>query len=579
MVPRTRMTESTRQANAKMKKYFDQVSYKVTASLPYPLRLDGGPYSVASDLGKAELSFETVRQTTYDTRLLIESGEFDFKIDRHGWASYSRVLGKITPNYSVHPIDTLIECLNQLIRNLRDVMSCFWLHDLEKVDLYQVSVESESEHTEIGSWGRTGGITLPCTGVTTETEQKLSDRLSSREQVLEWRLLQMDAEDAFELGRYEEAVLLGWGALEAACRTETPCLARAAGVSAADLVQRVTGNVPKRPPFSREEVVEKANISNLVRVCCELAGTGYDPGSLAMSIRDAYHSRNVVTHRGIHLSRSQARCALDSINFVFNVIGLPTSRPPEPFDYQSWVEHFGKASIDFPQLLDTNEGRLVVFRAKHQTPPDPLTYWFQLERADNSFIVRIPEGIDEEVAAVFVVVTNDSYRYGSGQFAHLNVNAPPFLIRGLLDGVAQTTTEAVHWTHAGMVRAQEGLPIQRACNYAVDFIWRGFTRLDHTIDSSDARFIPLCTRIASYLAHASAEALQRFRQGMARSHGQISAEAIQMKNILTAMNSNEPHSICDALRAIHRKTTWLDSIVVRCPLESAEYGTRKRTLQ
>jgi hypothetical protein len=455
----------------------------------------------------------------------------------------------------------------------------FWLHDLEKVDLYQVSVESESERTEIGSWGRTGGITLPCTGVTAETEQRLRDRLASREQVLEWRLLQMDAEDAFELGRYEEAVLLGWGALEAACRTETPRLARTAGVSAADLAQRVTGKSPKRPPFSREEVAEKANIRNLVRVCCELAGTGYDPGSLAMSIRDAYHSRNVVTHRGIHLSRSQARCALDSINFVFNVLRLPTSRSPEQFDYQSWVEHFGKASIDFPQLLGTNEGRLVVFRAMHQTPPDPLTYWFQLERADNSFIVRIPEGVDEEVAAVLVVVTNDSYRYGAGQFPHLNANAPDFLIRGLLDEVAQATTGAVHWAHAGMVRAQEGLPIQRACDYAVDSIWRGFTRLGHTIDSGDARFIPLCTRIASYLLHVSAEAFQRFRQGMARSHGQISAEATHVKDILTAMDPSDHHSICDALRTIHCRTTWLDSIVVRCPLERAEYGTRKRTIQ
>lgn len=164
-----------------MKGYSDQVLYKVTASLPYPLRLVGGPYSIVGNLGKAELSFETVRQTTYDTRLLIERGEFDFKIDRHGWASYSRVLGEITPNHSVHPIATLVECLNQLIRNLRDMMSCFWLHDLEKVDLYQVSVESERERTETGSWGRTGGITLPCTGLTAKTEERLRHRLASGE--------------------------------------------------------------------------------------------------------------------------------------------------------------------------------------------------------------------------------------------------------------------------------------------------------------------------------------------------------------------------------------------------------------
>jgi len=562
-----------------MKECLDQVSWRVAASLPYPLRLEGGPYSIVGNLGKAELSFETVRQTTYDTRLLIESGEFDFKIDRHGWASYSRVLGDITPNHLVHPVATLLECLNQLIRNLRDITSCFWLHDLEEVDLYQVSVESECERIETGSQGRSGGITLPCTGVTAETEGRLRHRLASREQVCGWRLLQLDAEDAFELGRYEEAVLLGWGALEAACRTEIPRLARASGVTAAELAQRVAGKAPKKPPFSLEEVAEYPNVRGLVRVCCELAGTSYDPGSLAESARNTQQLRNLVTHRGICLSRSQARRALDTTRFVLDVLRLPTSQPPRPFDCQSWVKHFGKASVDFPQLLGTNEGRLVVIRTKHETPPDPLTYWFQLERAGNSFVVRIPEGVDEEVAAVLVVVTNDSFRYGSGHFPHLGINPPDFLIRGLLDEIAQTTTEAVHWAHAAMVRAQASLSIQNACDYAVDSIWRGFTRLNHTIDSTDTRFLPLCTRIASYLIHASAEAFERFRQEMARSHHQISDEAAQVKNILASMDPCDPHSMCNALRTIHGRTTWLDTIVVRCPLERVEYGTRKRTLQ
>jgi hypothetical protein len=53
----------------------DQVSYRVNASLPYPLRLEGGPFNIVGNLGRAELSFETVQQTTHDTRLLIEKGE------------------------------------------------------------------------------------------------------------------------------------------------------------------------------------------------------------------------------------------------------------------------------------------------------------------------------------------------------------------------------------------------------------------------------------------------------------------------------------------------------------------------
>ena len=64
---------------------------------------------------------------------------------------------------------------------------------------------------------------------------------------------------------------------------------------------------------------------------------------------------------------------------------------------------------------------------------------------------------------------------------------------------------------------------------------------------------------------------------MAKSHAQISDEVVQVKNILTTLDPNEPHSMCDVLRSIHHRTIWLDSIVVRCPLERAEYGTQKRS--
>ena len=183
------------------------------------------------------------------------------------------------------------------------------------------------------------------------------------------------------------------------------------------------------------------------------------------------------------------------------------------------------------------------------------------------------------MTAALVVITNDSYLYGGSRFPHLSASASPLLIPGLLEEAARITTQAVHWAHAGMVRARTGLSVQLACDYAVDSIWRGFTRLSHTIDPNDARFTPLCTRIASYLVHASAEAFQRFRQGMAKSHRQISDEASQVKDILTVLDPDDPQSIYDALHAIHRRTMWLGSIVVQCPIERTEYGTHERTLQ
>jgi hypothetical protein len=82
-----------------------------------------------------------------------------------------------------------------------------------------------------------------------------------------------------------------------------------------------------------------------------------------------------------------------------------------------------------------------------------------------------------------------------------------------------------------------------------------------------------------FILHASTGVFERFRRGMARSHRQVSNEAAQIKDVLTVLDPSDPHTICDALRAIHHRTMWLDSIVVRCPIERAEYGTQKRAVQ
>ena len=132
----------------KTKNHSEKVSYMVSASLPYPLRLEGGPYEIRSKLGVVELSFETVRQESFDPRLLIESGKFDFEIDRYGWASYSRFSGVVTTSGTTHPLNTLVACLNQLIRNLRDVLNYYWLYDLEQIDLFHVSVDQRVDSQE-----------------------------------------------------------------------------------------------------------------------------------------------------------------------------------------------------------------------------------------------------------------------------------------------------------------------------------------------------------------------------------------------------------------------------------------------
>lgn len=553
--------------------------YKIVASLPFSLRLEGGPYTVNGNHGLAELIFDTIRQKTYDPRLKIEAGEFDFEVDRSGWASYTRASGVITPNASVQPVTVLIECLNQIVRHLRDIMGCHWIYELEREDLYQLSIEYEGETFHEYLLGRTGSITLPCTGISDEAKERLVGRLKGNEQIQEWRLLQLNAENAYALGRYEEAILLSWSALETACRTEIPKLAREKGVSATGLAQMVYTSPPKEPPFSLEEVaIKPRDTLSIVKACCELAETGYDSGSLAESAGNAQRLRNVIIHRGLRISKPQSRQALDDIGFVLNALHLPTSYAPEPFDLQTWIEHFGTASVDFPKLLNTDKGRLVVVRTKRKLMSDLLNYWFELERADNLFTVHIPKVINEQVAAALVVVANDSSVYDRRLSPHLVVKASDFFIQSHLFTTAQSTTEAVYWAFSSISRAQQGLAIRDACDYAIESIWRGFMNRKQTIEKNDSRFIPICVRIASYLIHTSGDTFRRFREKMSSSHSEISDEALQIKDILTILNTDDAHSVCNVFCAIHKRARWLDSIVVRCPIEKAEYGTRKRSL-
>lgn len=558
--------------------------YQVKAELPFPLRLEGGPYRITGDSGEADLTFETVRQGGFDQRLNIERFDGDFQVDRYGWASYTRLTSEVKTDGARDPIYVLLQCLNLVIRHLRDLGELYWLYELEAADLFRVMVESAGTGQAVLSWGRTQGVHNRVEGLTDAAEKAITARLDQGEQVSEWRLLYLDAEDAFSLGKYEQAVLLGWSALEVASRTATPIMARAAGLSPQGLRSRVDPG-SKQIPFSLEEVTERAPALDVVRVFCELANASHDPRTLAYSTKTAWHLRNVVTHRGVRISPGQARKALNAVRYVFLATRVPTCRSLGSFDDGPWREHFGTASLDMGRLLELNTGRVVPFKI-WSGEEDPLTNWFQLERSDDFLAVRFQEDMTESIAAALTIVTNDSYGYGGGTLPSLVVSehTPAMLISEVLNMTAGTVTEAVHWSHAGMVRAAAGLEIQPACDYAVDKIWRAFTRMGHTIEPRNTLFAAICTRIASYLFQASPQAFQRFRQGMAVRHRDIFDGSTEVMRILRSLEVGNAHSICQVLRQLHDHSElqgslfWLNTIVVRCPMERAEYGTSRRDM-
>ena len=73
--------------------------------------------------------------------------------------------------------------------------------------------------------GRSGGFTFSVAGLTAETVAELEGRLRVGQRMARWRAMELDAVDAYESGRYEDAVILIWTAVETAVKT-VPRLAR-----------------------------------------------------------------------------------------------------------------------------------------------------------------------------------------------------------------------------------------------------------------------------------------------------------------------------------------------------------------
>src|SRR3990172_9212251 len=195
------------------RRYNSGMQLTVTAVLPFPIRLAGGPFGIATCEGCAELTFETVRRANFDERIVL-GGTFDFQIDRSGAASYTRVVGVTETDSPRLALHIVLACVNAVICHLRDYLSMFWLGELERIDLFHVTVTDGRRIVEEHGFGRARGVTNPVEGLNADVVARLRERLQREENVVEWRLLQLDAEDAYDLAHYETATVLGWTALE-----------------------------------------------------------------------------------------------------------------------------------------------------------------------------------------------------------------------------------------------------------------------------------------------------------------------------------------------------------------------------
>src|SRR5205823_463350 len=126
---------------------------------------------------------------------------------------------------------------------------------------------------------------------------------------------------------YEESVILAWTSIEAAARGGLSNVARAKGVTPAALWQLLVDNVPKVSPLSSEEAVERTSpsIFKIFEVFSELRSTGYDSGSLAQSVREAYGFRNMIAHEGERVGFSDTQRVLEAVAFTLSAWGLKTT--------------------------------------------------------------------------------------------------------------------------------------------------------------------------------------------------------------------------------------------------------------
>ncbi len=552
----------------------------IDASLPFPLRIVGGPFPVAVGESVVQLSFETRRHEHPDERVH-GGGSFDFEEDRYGWASFTEVTAQVEADNPNQALQQFIAGLNTFISCLRDVLGLHWIHPVEPADLFQLTVSSGGAFQTQMLPGRTGAVTLPVEDLLPTKKQVVLDRVKLNQRLSTWRSFELDAHEALAAGRYEQCAVLAWSAVESGVRSELPHFAREAGLTPSELNQRL-GNRREKAfvPLSHEQVVEESRVLDVIRICAELAGATHDPGSLAQSARMAYDLRNRVAHQGYPVSAPLARQSLDATQFILRSLSLPTWRPRGSFETDNWTSHFGSSSIDLNEELAVRSGRLVLFGARKNQ--DALRAHFELRVVGGDYIATVPPDIDEPSAAVLLVLTAASYRprLPSVAFLRSSDHAKQILVAGLLDQTARDVTQATLFAYAAVQRADR-LPVRHTSDFALRKLQAAFAGLQHSFETHDARFVPIAVRFASLMIAASPEVSEEFvdrlRDGR---HADLAHAADSFLHVLDSTLGPEsaPHAICDALRGIHDSTLWLDSIVVICPEERLEYGTSARPL-
>jgi hypothetical protein len=445
--------------------------------------------------------------------------------------------------------------------------------------LFQLSVKgAEETKVRLLSGGRARGITLPVAGLQEEADQRLRTRLSNGTRPPNWRQMQLDAREASATGRYEEAIVLCWTALEAACKQSLPDLAAYKSLTLGDLKARLKPRGAKGPYLSSEEVVGWAGIFDCLRTTAELVPVqSYHADSLTESVRRAYQMRNDVVHQGAPMSGSEAEHALDAIDFVLRALGLSQLSLPPRAPLQSWRDHFGRVHRQLEAWARRHTCRVILFNAARANRDHYIGEWWSIKIIGDDYLVEVDPEMPEEIAATLFLTAHDvvsALSTGMGPTLRVTSGGKELLVAGLLDALAAVVMESVFHANALHCRKGHGLPIVETARYCIQQILDRANRWGLNFGSEDVRHSVLAARLASYLAAVSLRDQNRLVQATGSQHAGLLERATTWAELMRTMQPQDDHTVCPVLRRIHDELLWLDSIVVDCPSEGASFGSR-----
>lgn len=545
---------------------------RISTVLPFPLRVDPTPYCLEYRGTPWTLRVERVQRATPDERLAGPGTTADMVVDREGQLAYSRVAGEAQFGGSGDEAALgFLGALNFLVAHARDVLGHYWIRTLELSDLYGMRIQIDNHIVQNLTAGRGGGFTLAVIGLTQDAAAGLNTALASGRLPPVWRDMQLDAIDALSLGRDEDCAVLGWSALEAACRHTLPGMAYRTGLTPVELAQRLD---PKnrtswhsRPPYSHEEAVER--VSNGLRIV-ELAAELTDPQiyhaeSVKASVDLPFRLRNRVVHQGVRICHTQAYQALESVNSVMEqALALRNVEPPPAT--LSWRNRYTRVREDVKRFAASNDLRLVLAH--------PRDGYFQMEMMDRDLWVRFDARMPPRMAAVLMLAQWDAWRRERlDDRPKLKINRHPHWLAGATTRMAAVVEACVCSAEAMLAQRAAYPAVAEVARFASSYIV-GELACQPPVDLNDARFVTLPAQLAQYLAVLPPRSRSARLRPLSYSQPDIAERAQQWAQVLASVQPDQPHDRCAALRRIHRDSLWLDTILVLCPFERLAYGSQ-----